>query len=79
MNEHCQDLFKNLGMIHETSCPYSLQQNGVVERKHKYLLEVAKALRLEANVPLKFRSVCILTVCYLINLMPNPILKDLCP
>ncbi|KAH0673745.1 hypothetical protein KY284_024832 [Solanum tuberosum] len=32
-------------IIHQRSCPYIPQQNGVVERKHKHLLEVTRALR----------------------------------
>ena len=36
--------FQSKGIIHQKSCPYTPQQNGVVERKHKYILETARAL-----------------------------------
>jgi len=27
------------GILHQTSCPYTSQQNGVAERKNKHLLK----------------------------------------
>ncbi|KAD4887930.1 hypothetical protein E3N88_20003 [Mikania micrantha] len=35
-------------------CPHTPQQNGVVERKHRHLLETARALRFEAYLPKDF-------------------------
>ena len=32
------------GVIHQTSCPRTSQQNGVAERKHHHLLDVTKTL-----------------------------------
>lgn len=42
------------GINFQTSCVYTPQQNGVVERKNRYLLEMAKALRFRGNLLLKF-------------------------
>ena len=32
------------GIIHQISCPYNLQQNGLVERKHRHLIETTITL-----------------------------------
>ncbi|GKA17682.1 retrovirus-related pol polyprotein from transposon TNT 1-94 [Tanacetum coccineum] len=54
--------------------PYTPQQNGVVERKHRHLLETARALRIQANFPVQFWGHCTLAATYLINMMPMKIL-----
>lgn len=46
--------FSDKGVIYQTTCPHTPQQNGVVERKHKHLLETAKALLFQSSLPIKF-------------------------
>ena len=46
--------FAETGIKYETSCVYTPQQNGVVERKHKHLLEVSRALMFQSSLPLRF-------------------------
>ena len=42
------------GIIHETSCVDTAAQNGVAERKNRHLLETARALMFQMNVPKSF-------------------------
>ena len=67
------------GMIHQSSCSHTSQQNGVAERKHRHLLDTARTLLLQANVPLRFWADAILTAGYLINRMPSSVLGNQVP
>ena len=47
-------LFLQKGIVHQTSCSHTPHQNGVVERKHRHLLETARSLFLQSNIPDKY-------------------------
>jgi len=52
------------------------QQNGIVERKHQHLLNVTKALLVQANLPTLFWCFAATHVIFLINTMPTPFLNN---
>ncbi|CAN1319888.1 Retrovirus-related Pol polyprotein from transposon TNT 1-94 [Linum perenne] len=63
------------GIIHQSSCPYTPQQNGIAERKNRHLLEVARALMFSKNVPKYLWGDAVLTAAYLINRLPSKVLN----
>jgi transposase InsO family protein len=64
--------FKNLqveeeGIKHEFSAPYTPQQNGVVERKNRTLIDMARTMLGEYKTLQRFWSKAINTACHAIN------------
>lgn len=60
-------MFSNLGIIRQKSCPYTPEQNGIAERKHRHILEVTRSIRLQAHIPLRFWGHCVQASVYLIK------------
>ena len=70
--EFKNSLMKNLcnekGITHTFSAPRTPQQNGVVERKNRTLIEATRTMLEESKVPTYFWAEAINTACYTQNI-----------
>lgn len=60
------------GIVHQLSCPSTPEQNNVVERKHRRVVELELAMLFHASMPKKFWIEAFLTATFLINRLPSP-------
>lgn len=74
-----REFFKQKGTTYQHSCVYTPQQNGVVERKHRHILESARAFRFQAHLPLHFWAECVSTAVHIINRLPTSLLSRQTP
>ncbi|GJY27177.1 zinc finger, CCHC-type containing protein [Tanacetum coccineum] len=58
-------------IIHETTAPYTPQQNGVAERKNRSLKEMVNSMLSYSGLSDRFWGEAMLTACYLLNKVPN--------
>ena len=61
------DFCSQHGIIHQTTAPYSPQQNGVAERKNGTLKEMMNALLLSSGLPQNLWGEAILSANYILN------------
>jgi len=69
------NFFVNKGIVHQTSCVNTPQQNSIVERKHDHLLDVAKTLMIQSHLPQIYWSYSMIHVAHIINMLPTPVLN----
>ena len=65
------DFCSQHGIIHQTTAPYSPQQNGVAEHKNKTLKEMMNALLLSSGLPQNLWGEAILSANYILNRIPH--------
>jgi transposase InsO family protein len=66
-NSQMEGFLEEKGIKHEFSSPYTPQQNGVVERKNRTLLDMARTMLEEYKTLDRFWAEAINTACYSIN------------
>nr|GFA62906.1 hypothetical protein [Tanacetum cinerariifolium] len=67
VNQTLRDYYKEVGISHETSVARSPQQNGVVERRNRTLVEVARTMLIYAQAPLFLWVEAVATACFTQN------------
>lgn len=71
INKNISDLLKSSGIIHQTTVPYTPQQNGVAERLNRTLVEKAKCMLLNAKLSKQYWAEAVQTAAYLLNRTPT--------
>ncbi|GJU88345.1 retrovirus-related pol polyprotein from transposon TNT 1-94 [Tanacetum coccineum] len=64
LNKTLHAYFKEEGIEHQTSTPRTPEQNGVVKRRNRTLVEVARTMLSASKLPLFFWAKSITTACY---------------
>lgn len=78
-NHNLSSFFQSQGIIHDSSCVHTPQQNGVAERKNGHLLNTIRALLFQANAPKSYWGEAALTATYMINRLPSSVLDNKSP
>nr|GEY43490.1 integrase, catalytic region, zinc finger, CCHC-type, peptidase aspartic, catalytic [Tanacetum cinerariifolium] len=67
VNQTLREYYERVGISHETSIARSSQQNGVVERRNRTLIEAARTMLIYAKAPLFLWAEAVATACYTQN------------
>ncbi|KAK8933572.1 hypothetical protein KSP39_PZI015652 [Platanthera zijinensis] len=74
-----RDLIHFHDTLHQQSCPHTHEQNGVAERKHRHIIETARALLISASAPHSLWAEAILTAVHFINITPSSTISEVTP
>lgn len=78
-NYNFEKYLSNHGIIHQTSTPYTPQQNGLAERMNRTLVERARCMLFYANLEKKFWAEAVATAAYVVNRSPTKSLEGKTP
>ncbi|GKB34298.1 retrovirus-related pol polyprotein from transposon TNT 1-94, partial [Tanacetum coccineum] len=67
VNQTLHEYYEKVGISYETSVARSPQQNGVVERRNRTLIEAARTMLIYAKAPLFLWEEAVATACYTQN------------
>jgi transposase InsO family protein len=67
------------GTLSEFSCPYTSQQNGRAERKHRHILDSVRAMLISASCPERAWGEAALTAVHVINRLLSSVIGNVSP
>ncbi|GJS42469.1 gag-pol polyprotein [Tanacetum coccineum] len=67
MNKTLSDYYESVDITHEKTVPRTPQQNGVVERRNRTLVEAARTMLIFSKAPLFLWAEAVATACYTQN------------
>ncbi|GJY96053.1 retrovirus-related pol polyprotein from transposon TNT 1-94 [Tanacetum coccineum] len=68
--DEAPNYYEDVGISHETSVARTLQQNGVVERRNRTLVEAARTMLIYAKAPLFIWAEAVAIACYTLEPFP---------
>ena len=74
-----KELCKHLGIKRDFSTPYNPQQNGIVERKNITIMEAARAMLHDQDLPMHLWVEAAKTTVYVQNCTPHRVLENKIP
>lgn len=70
-NSAMNNYLKSAGIVHQTTVPYTPQQNGVAERMNRTLVEKARCMLFDAGLSTKFWADAIVAAAHITNCIPR--------
>ncbi|KAH9291933.1 hypothetical protein KI387_042879, partial [Taxus chinensis] len=67
------------GIQHQLTAPYTPQQNGVVERRNRTIMEMARCMMHSRGVPYTYWGEAVNTTVYILNRSPCKALQEITP
>ena len=71
--------FFSNSVIRRLILPHTPHQNGVVERKHRHIVEMALTMLSQASLPLEYWDNVVVSSVYLINRLPSSAIQNEVP
>jgi transposase InsO family protein len=74
-----RDVCEKAGIKRQFTAPYSPQQNGVVERRNRTVMEMARSIMNSMSVPARFWGEAVRHSVYLLNCLPTKVMGNCTP
>lgn len=74
-NSAFQAFCSSNGILHQTSCSHSPQQNGVSKRKHRHIVETSLSLLYRSHLPYNYWFYAFYATVFLINRLSSSVLN----
>lgn len=68
--KHFSEFLEKSGIIHQKTCPYTPEQNGVAERINRTIIERVRCMLIDSGLDQRFWAEAASTASYLINRVP---------
>ena len=79
LSSRFRNFLSSHGISHQISCPHTPEQNGVVERKHRHVVETGLTLLAYSHMPPAYWLEAFNSAIFLINRMPTRALSNVSP